>query len=235
MKRRIPGAQDMNKGFSIIEILVVMTIVLLLGSAASFYLRGHQTLYKVDDQSLLMADIFNEARQRSLTQRETMRVEIDLTDSQIRLIDENTPSTADDDAIIKQSSIYLPNEVRIDRRSANITSNPPESLPVPTSIFLPSVHPLSVTHEVCTLRFQSNGTVTDAGTNAIGTGAVPTGTTVHVWQPAQNDVNLSVTARAITILGSTASIRLWEYDLSSSNQNNWRDSRRIGNYAGSSQ
>ena len=77
---------------------------------------------------MLIADILQEARQRSLTQRETMRVEIDITENHIRLIDENTVATADDDEVLKILPVYFPNEVRIDSRANNIAYNPPEPL-----------------------------------------------------------------------------------------------------------
>ncbi len=222
-------------GFSLVEILVVLTLILLLGGSASFYLSGHKKLYKTDDQTLLIADILQEARQRSLTQRETMRVEIDLTDNKVRLIDENSVATADDDVVLKVLPIYFPNEVRMDKRAGNIAYNPPEPLPIPTAAFSPSVYPKSATHQVCTLRFQSNGSVSDGGNNATGDGAVISGLTLHIWQPDNNNPDNSSTARALTVIGSTGSIRFWEFDSNFPNTNKWKDSRRVGNYSGNPQ
>ncbi|MEO6587960.1 MAG: prepilin-type N-terminal cleavage/methylation domain-containing protein [Pyrinomonadaceae bacterium] len=224
-----------QKGFSLIEVLVVLTLILSVGATASYYLNGHKKLYKTDDQTLLIADLLQEARQRSLTQRETMRVEIDLTENHIRLIDENKVRTSDDDVVLRILPVYFPNEVRIDRRAANIGYNPPEPLPVPTAAFLPSVYPSSTTHQVCTLRFQSDGTVVDAGTNSTGTGAVISGVTIHIWQPNGDNPDESSIARALTVIGSTGSVKLWEFDPSFPNDNKWKDSRRAGSYGGNPQ
>ena len=71
----------MPRGFSMVELLIVLTVMTILTGISLFYLSGHQRLFRPDEQTLKMVDIFQEARQRSLTQRETMRVEIDLTDS----------------------------------------------------------------------------------------------------------------------------------------------------------
>lgn len=224
-----------QKGFSLVEVLVVLTLIVFVGTASSFYLSNHKKLYKTDDQTLLIADILQEARQRSLTQRETMRVEIDLTDNQVRLIDENKVTTADDDVVLKTLPVYFPNEVRMDRRADNVDTNPPEPLPIPSATFLPSVYPSSVTHLVCTLRFQSNGTVTDGGNNATGNGAIVRGVTLHIWQPDINNPMNSSIARSLTVIGSTGSVRLWEYDPEFPEANKWKDARRVGSYSGNPQ
>lgn len=235
MKYMFLNLSKNQNGFSLVEVLLVLTLIVFVGGAASFYLSGHKKLYKPDDQTLQIADILQEARQRSLTQRETFRVEIDLTENQVRLIDENGVTTADDDKVLKILTLYFPNEVRIDRRADNIAINPPEPLPVPTATYLPSVYPLSTTHQVCTLRFQSNGTVTDGGNNATGDGAIVSGVTLHIWQPSSENQNFFSIARALTVIGSTGSVRLWEYDPAFPGDNKWRDSRRVGSYSGNPQ
>lgn len=213
-------------GFSIIELLIVLVIFTVMIAVSSFYFLSHQKMYKPDDQSLKFVDMLHEARQRSLTQRETMRVEVDLTDNIIRLIDENTTLTADDDREIRRVPILPQTEVKISNRPSNILYNPPEPLPAPNAVFLPSVYPSSATHNVCTIRFQSNGTVVNSGTNATGNGATVTGLTLHIWSPKKNNASESDIARSITIIGSTGSIRLWEWDINSTDPNKWQDSRR---------
>jgi prepilin-type N-terminal cleavage/methylation domain-containing protein len=235
MKQKFLRVSKIQNGFSLVEVLIVLTLIVLVGISATYYLSGHQKLYKPDDQTLLIADILQEARQRSLTQRETLRVEIDLTENQIRLIDENSVTTADDDEVLKTLSLYFPNEARMDIRADNITYNPPEPLPVPTANFLPSVYPSSATHQVCTLRFQSNGTVTNGGNNATGDGAVVGGVTLHIWQPSSDNSDEYLIARALTVIGSTGSVRLWEFDESFPGDNKWKDSRRVGSYGGNPQ
>ena len=225
---------EKNAGYSIVEMLIVLAVVTIVTSGAFFYLDAHEKLYKTDNQALQIADMFQEARQRSLTQRRTMRVEIDLTDSVARLIDENAATTASDDKILRQLQLFFPNEVRMDAPSAEVTLNPPEPLPVPSAQFKTSSYPLSSLHQVCTVRFQSNGTVVDAGDNEIGNNAVSKGVTLHLWLPDKNDVRKPEVARALTIIGSTGSVRLWEYHKEIESGNKWKDSRRFGVYGGQS-
>ncbi len=222
----------MSRGFSIVELLIVLAVIGILSGMSMFYLAAHQRLFKPDEQSLRIVDALQEARQRSLTQRETMRIEIDLTDGVVRLIDENSSLTADDDVLIRESALFASSEVRMGLRPPDIQTNPEEILPVPLADFRPSVYPRSLTHNVCTLRFQRNGSVVNQGSDAIGTNAAATGSTIFLWSPKTPEATESDIARAVTVLGATGAIRFWEYDRSLSVSNKWKDSRRSGAYGG---
>ncbi len=222
----------MSRGFSMVELLIVLTVITILLGMSLFYLSGHQRLFRPDEQALKIIDVFQEARQRSLTQRETIRVEIDLTDNMVRLIDENLPASADDDRLIKSVVLVPQAEVKLNSRPPDIATNPTEIMPVPIAQFRPSVYPSSAEHNVCTFRFQRNGTVVNEGTDAIGSNATTTGVTLFIWAPKQNNPNESDIARAITIIGATGSVRFWEYNRNLTDANKWKDSRRMSIYGG---
>lgn len=209
-----------------IELIIVIVILSIMTAIPMLYLNASQKLYKPDSEALKIADIFQEARQRSLTQRKTMRVEIDLDDKVIRLINENKNDSADDHTVIKRMFLLPTNELTIDKRPLNITTNPPETFPAPTANFYISTYPKSASHRVCTVRFLSNGSVVNAGSDDTGTGAVPTGITLFIWSPNDANPNNSEIARAITIISTTGSIRMWEYDKNATAANKWKDSRR---------
>lgn len=214
------------------ELLMVLAIILILSSLSLFYLTAHQTLYKPDEQALLITDIFQEARQKSLTQRETHRIEINRTRKTVRLIDENTPGTVDDDLVIREMNLLEDSVVTVGVKPGNIPDNPPEPLPVPDAVFVPSNYPTSIGDSVATFRFMANGTVTNAGNTSTGNGAVVTGGTMHIWAPDKDNQANAGIARSITVIGSSGSVRLWEYDRSLSTTNKWKDSRRSGTYGG---
>lgn len=223
-----------DSGFSVIEILVVVAIVGVLSGMAIFYATNHKKAYQPDDQALILADMLQEARQRALTQRRTMRVEINLATNSAKLYDENSnAASASDDVVIKAMNLFAPTSVKVDTRPSQIAYNPAETLPVPNAVFKSSVYPPSISQSVCTIRFLANGSAVDAGTNAVGAGAVPTGVTVHIWAPRKADPTQSDIARSITILGATGVIRLWEFDPSSAASNKWKDSRRSSSYGAS--
>ncbi len=216
----------MPRGFSMVELLVVLAIIFILSTISLFYLAGHQRLYRPDEEALKIIDLLQEGRQRSLTQRETMRVEIDLTDNVVRLIDENDATTAADDRIIKSSVLSPQTDVKVSLRPPDITTDPPETLPVPIAQFRPSIYPPSITHNVCTFRFKRNGTVVNEGTDAVGSNETLTGLTLFIWSPQPNNSNVSEIARAITVIGATGSVRFWEYNRNVIDVNKWKDSRR---------
>ena len=222
--------QTLENGFSIVELLVVLVIISVMAGISAYFFNAHQKLYKPDDQSLKIIDILQEARQRALTQRETIRVEINTTLNIARVIDENTPSTANDDKEVRRVALFGANDVVITSRANNIGYNPPENLSAPNAIFSPSNYPTSSSQNVCTIRFQSNGNVLNAGNDAIGTGSIPTGVTLHIWSPTVGATNNADIARAITIIGSSGSLRLWEFDKTSTDTNKWQDSRRTSVY-----
>lgn len=233
MKFRQNRRRSSESGFSLVELLVVFGVIVVLSGVALFYATAHKKLYQPDDQALQLADMLQEARQRALTQRRSMRVEINLTNNTARLYDENTNATSSsDDTLLKALTLFATNNVRVDTRPSEISYNPPESLPVPNAVFKASVYTPSVAQNVCTIRFLANGSAVDAGTNATGTGAVATGVTLHIWSPNRTDNTKSDISRAITVLGATGVIRLWEFDHNSTASNKWKDSRRSSSYGG---
>lgn len=222
-----------ESGFSVVELLVVVAIIAIMGTMVLFYASAHKKAYQPDDQALQLTDMLQEARQRALTQRRSMRVEINLTTNTARLYDENVnAASAADDVLLKGLTLFPATNVRVDTRPSEIGYNPPEPLTVPNAVFKSSVYTPSVGQNVCTIRFLANGQAVDAGTNAWGTGAVPTGVSLHVWSPNRTTTTQSDIARCITVLGATGVIRLWEYDRTSSASNKWEDSRRSSTYGG---
>jgi prepilin-type N-terminal cleavage/methylation domain-containing protein len=215
----------MARGFSLLELLIVITIIFILSGISLFFLSSHQRLYKPDEQTTRIVDLLQEARQRSLTQRKTMRVEIDLTDNMVRLINEKESNTDADDEKIREAVLIPAGEVNLRVRPPDITANPPETLPVPLAQFKQSDYPTSALNDVCTIRFRSDGTVVDDD-------GVTTGLTLFVWSPKQSSTTESEIARAITIVGATGSVRLWEYHRDSRDANKWKDSRRSGVFGG---
>lgn len=212
-------------GFSLVELMVVLVIIALL-SAFAMMSFGSEKLYDADKQTLAIIDLLHEARQRSLSQRNTMRVEINVTRNSIRLIDENRPNDSSDDVEIK-SAVYRNNGVFIGTLPSNMTDNPTELSPVPPIAFTTSNHPLSASDSVATMRFLRNGTVHNAGSNAVGTGSIATGATIYVWSKFPEDNSATPTTgqifRAITVVGTTGSSRLWKCSMTSGDCSDWNN------------
>lgn len=106
------------EGFSLVELMIVLIIIAILSSIAVMSL-SYDKLYDTDKQAIQIVDLLQEARQRSLSQRNTMRVEINSTKNSIRLIDEKKPDDSADDVSIKAVA-YRNNGVFIGTLPSNI-------------------------------------------------------------------------------------------------------------------
>ncbi len=234
MEKERMGKRRAQSGFSIVELLVVIAIIAIMSAIVLFYVTSQKKAYQPDEEALQLADILQEARQRSLTERRAMRVEINLTTNMVKLYDENTNAgVATDDVLLRNFALFAPANVHIDTRPSEIGYNPAESTPVPNCVFKTSVYTKSVGNNVCTIRFLANGTAVDAGNDTIGTGAVPTSVTVHIWAPNKINPTQSDIARSLTVLGFSGVVRMWEFDHTSAATNKWKDSHRAGSYGSS--
>jgi len=83
-------------GFSAAELTVVVGIVIILSGIAVFALRPTKRNYSADDGAELITNYLREAYHRALTQRQTMRVDIDVTNQWVILIDENKLPVGDE-------------------------------------------------------------------------------------------------------------------------------------------
>lgn len=204
-----------NEGFSLVELIIVMAIVLIMSGIAVFSLSANKESYKTDDEALMILDLLQEARFRALSQRETIRVEINLVTNQARLIDENSPTTADDDRVVRVILISPESDIKISSRPSTVSANPPTPLTAPDVVFAPSLHPTSQAQSVATFRFNLTGQVLNAGVNDIGTNSSMTSSTLFLWPPkpgSPNEPSQPGLVRAITILGTTGAMQLWKYN-----------------------
>lgn len=203
-----------QKGASVMELLIVVVVIMIIATFSILSLTGHKNAYKTDDQALRIIDVLRAASLRAVTQRQTIRVEINLTTNRVQMIDENLPASSADDVVVKSVTLENAAFVKLSAQPLNITTLPPSPSNFPAATYVASVHPSSVSNNVCTLRFRRDGTVVNAGADALGTNAVITSTTLFIWPPLPTDATRASTTgavRAITIFGSSGNIRLWKF------------------------
>ena len=207
-------------GFSFIEVIVVLTVIVILSSMALVTFWNSRK-YSAEDQARKLIDVFDEARQKALNQRKTFRVEINRTRQEIRLIDEgnNDPVvTVSDDVIIKR--VQISNQVVIGAAPTNISGAPTANSPIPVAAYAISSYPLSNGDDKITLRFRLNGQVVDAGTDNIGTGSQPSGATIYIYSNKSPATNPDV-IRAVTVLGTTGDTSLYRCSFVSNVCGSW--------------
>ena len=212
-----------DAGFSIIELLIVLSVVSIMTSVTIFSFLGNKKAYQTDDRALRIMDFMRDAKERALSHRQVMRLEIDTTINAIQIIDEKTveissgKDTHSNDRIVRQESLDNPTgPLRVDVQPSNIAVLPninTTSTPVlsyPMAVYAVSSHPLSAGHNVWAVRFQSNGSITGPADAS----AAPISATVLVWQPdgVTNYAAPLQSVRAITLFGGAGTIKYWQYD-----------------------
>ena len=202
--------RNSESGFSLIELLLVIILIAVVTTIAVMSLSANR-LFAADNQALLIMDVLQTARQKALTERKTLRVELNDTKKQLRLIDENdTPATAADDKIIRSVPFNAAVSVGTAPQSVDpiLSVLPPSGHPMPVVKFAQTNYPLSANDSVNTLRFTKTGEVVSGGTNNLGAGAVNTGATIYVYNGAAG--SKSGVVRAITLSGITAAAQLFK-------------------------
>lgn len=197
------------RGFSLLELLIVLV---LLSVFIMFTVIGLSSdkLYAADDQALVITDFFQEARQKALTQRKTLRVELNDTKRKIRLIDENNTNNDDDDRIIRESGFDPATSVGT--KPANIdpvySVLPQSGSPMPEIQYKQTTYALSKNDRVKTFRFTKTGAVVDGGTDNLGTGEVVSGASIYVYKGAPGSASNVI--RVVTLNGVTAAAQIFK-------------------------
>ncbi len=230
----IENIKNKQSGFSMVELIIVVVIVAIFAVLATTF--ASPTLYKADEKARVVVEFMQTARERAITKRSIMRVEIDDTDKKIRLIAENDPDDLEDDDLIRQVDYGQDPRIVVGNPPQNNQGNPTESTPVPTISFSSPIdygssNPLGNppgfgSHQVATFRFKPNGNVVDEGIAATGASALPAGATIYFWTRSEdNSDQLSSNAsvlRAITISGSSGSTRFWACEIKEGSCVEWQ-------------
>ncbi len=223
-KKKIERKIADQRGFSMVELIIVVLVISIL-AVSSLIVFGSRSLFYADHQAYLVLDAFKEARQRALTQHETIRVEVSEDQREVRIINENMAGDATDDIVEKIIPLSEKIHLTFNKPPENMDNPPPETTPVPEATFRSSLHPSSLSEKVATLRFLRNGNVVDEGTNEVGDNSVVTGATFYFWKPiiaADGSITTNgEVIRAITVLGSSGNSNYWKCGVKNNQCSEW--------------
>lgn len=209
MRKRRQSVNNPQAGASVVEIVIVLVIMAVLSAISLPYIFNYKKLYKSEDQALKVIDLMREAGQLAITRRRTVRLEIDLTDNAVLLIDQNgTPSGT----LIKKIPLEMTKDLRIDTIPATVTKpNPPN---YNDAVFATDTigHLVGSTtvigHTIWAARFKSDGSVVTAAD-------VPISANIYVWppiSPGSTTARNKSEIRLITMFGGSGAIRYWKHD-----------------------
>ena len=189
----VPG----EDGYSLLQLLVVLSIVIIMTAAAVFSLAPQRRAYRTDDAAGQVTNFLRDAYQRALSQRQTMRLQLDRSAMLIKIIDENALPVGDEI------------EVRREKLNPEVSVSQPtvggSALIAPAA---PYNYPVAVySNNLWEVRFRSDGSVVDTAGNSVSATLF-----FSMVSPKTTDTNL---IRAVTLFGPSGSIRYWRYTGSS--------------------
>ena len=200
-----------NNGFTLIELLIVVTIVVILTAISLPYIYNYKRLYKSEDQALKLMDLMREANQLALNRRHNFRVEIDLTDNALLLIDEASGAAGKQ---VKSLPLESPADIRIDVNPTGITPpNPPNyanaTFATDTVGHTAQTSSTTITgHNIWVARFRSDGSV-------VNSAGAPVSATIYSWPPKTSGGTTARNTnevRAVTLYGGSGAVRYWKYN-----------------------
>ncbi len=203
-----------TRGFSMIELLIVVVIIAILSAISVPYIFQYRKLYRTDDQALRVMDLVREAGQLALTRRRTFRVEIDQTANMLLIIDENTITAgANDDREIKAIPLEPVNEVRMNTIPTGVAKpNPPNYADAVFAVDAVGHRNQSgatvIGNTVWAARFNQNGTM-------VNNADVPINANLYFFPPTAPGSNIPrnrTEVRAITMFGGSGAVRFWKHN-----------------------
>lgn len=198
-------------GFSMTELMVVVAVLIIMAAISIPYLVNYRKVYRSDDQAIKMMDMMREAGQLALTRRRSVRLEIDLTDNAVLIIDERGTGASDDE-LVKMVPLDQASDIRVDVIPNGVSKpNPPNYADAAYTIDTTGHKRGSTTvigHSVWAARFQSNGSAVNGAGN-------PVSANLYVWPPGSGGSltpRNKLEVRAITIFGGSGAIRYWKHN-----------------------
>lgn len=191
--RNVDRLKD-QRGFSMLELLLVVAIVVILTAIAVSNLTANKRLYSPDEEAAQAVSFFREAYHRALSQRQTMRVAIDLDRNIIRLMDEGLLPGGDEVEIIRG---VISHRVSVEQPSIEGAALAPPPAPY-------NYAAANFVNKVWAIRFRADGSVVDSDGN-------PFSATLF-FVPSNLDESSVGLIRAVTLYGPTGAARLWKLD-----------------------
>lgn len=191
-----------QRGFSVVELVIVMVIIVIMVGIALFSLPTAQRALAIDNAGSQMVDNIRFAQQRALNERETMRLEITpgtpTTPGTLVIVDQNRISLGvADDTVIRTETLAPNSEATVATDLAGF--NPP---PSPFDFIAPRYQGGKLT-----IWFSPEGSVVNNQSPAI-----PQSFTLVYYTPTPSGPPDPGLTRAITLFGPTGSVRVWRYE-----------------------
>jgi type II secretory pathway pseudopilin PulG len=222
MRFRINETARRESGYSMVELFIVLSIMVIIGAIAIPQLYYSRRLYQSEDQALKVMDLMKETSQLAITRRRTFRFEVDLTANAILIIDERNPDPEfpppatpvnSPDILVKKVPLEKVSDLRMDVRPAGVSAPPsPYSFGNPTFVTDTIGHLEGSTtvngNTIWRGRFRSDGSMVNAANT-------PISVTFYIFPPTtpgNTNARNKKEIRAITLFGGSGVARFWRHN-----------------------
>jgi type II secretory pathway pseudopilin PulG len=191
-----------------IELLIVVAIIFIMSAISIPYVYSYRNKFKSEEQALKIMDLMREASQMALNQRRTIRFELDMTNNEALIIDENG---AQPDTLLKSVPTEPAGVLRLDVNPAGVTRpNPPNYA---LAVFandavghMDGTTPV-INNRVWAIRFRSDGSVVNGGNITVSATLFVFPSTTPTSDVAADNRQI----RAVTLYGGSGAVRYWKY------------------------
>jgi prepilin-type N-terminal cleavage/methylation domain-containing protein len=220
-----------EKGFSLVELLVVLAIVVVLSSVALPMMISQRRLLRSVGLTREISTQLRQARQLAMSERQAVTFQYDDTAKVIRVIDHNNDPTSATSGTAVLADPSYPNVAApavvistVDLTLGGLAGSEIQ-YGIPTSSDLPNGHPTIPTGALAdgikmttlptskqiNITFQADGSVINP--SGVPAGGIPLsqGTRMDTGIFIFNNKAASATASAISVLGASGRVRVWRY------------------------
>jgi len=220
-----------EKGFSLVELLIVLAIVVVLSSVALPMLVSQRRLLRSVGLTREISTQLRLARQLAMSERQAVTFQYDNTAKAIRIIDHNNDPTSATSGTAVLADTSYPNTAApavvvstVDLTQGGLVSSDIQ-YGIPTSSDLPSGHPIIPTAALgdgivmttlptskqINITFQADGSVINPSGVPVAGIPLSQGTRMDTAIFIFNKQAASATASAISVLGASGRVRVWRY------------------------
>jgi prepilin-type N-terminal cleavage/methylation domain-containing protein len=193
---RASPSQSREHGFSMIELMVALMIILIVSAIAITSLKPNLQQARVDAAMREVISTFRQAREFAIANRRYVQITFP-ANNQIQVTQMNTltPGAGGANTVLTTVTLAPPLIFNLDGMPVTPDDVPPNGC----ATLAPIVFECIANGPVGGMLFQSDGELLDGAT------FLPINGTVFMGMPAQQS-----TARAVTILGTTGRVRGWK-------------------------
>ena len=190
------GSDSRERGFSLIELMVVVSIILIVAAMLITQLRPNLQNARIDAAMRQVLETFRQGREFAIAKRRYVQVSFPANNQiQITQLNTLTPGAGGINPVLDTVTLSPPLIFTLD----GMPVTPDDALPGGCGTLAPIVFECLANGPVGGMVFQSDGELLD------GTTFLPINGTVLLGYPNQQS-----TARAITVLGTTGRVRGWK-------------------------